>query len=371
MASNPFHYGTPAEGDHFTGRDEELAAVLSRMRAGINVVLISPRRYGKTSLLLRAERELTQAGAAVVHTNVLRSRDLGAFASQLATQAFRAPGGRWHRARQVVPEFLRRLRARPVVTFEGDHPKFTFDAGLSSPDADGVLADVYAVLAELAHHRCPALVLDEFQAIVDLGAHLPGLLKALADQHPRVSLVLAGSRRHLMEQLVTARGAALYGMAEPITLGPLPEEVMAAHLRARAAAGRKRMSDHVARLIVALAGPVPNDIQRLAYEAYDQSGPSIDETAARAGLAAATAHDAPGYAERFELLSPGQRRVLAALAEAPTEQPAGAAFRVRAALANASSVKKALTVLEDAELVARRDGVLVVSDPFFAAWLRG
>lgn len=174
-----------------------------------------------------------------------------------------------------------------------------------------------------------------------------------------------------MEQLVSARGAALYGMAEPITLGPLPEQVMAAHLRTRAVAGRKRMSDQVAHLIVALSGPVPNDIQRLAYEAYDKAGPTIDEPAAHAGLADAAAHDATGYAERFELLSPGQRRVLAALAEAPTEQPASAAFRARAALANASSVKKALAVLEGAELVARRDGALVVSDPFFAAWLRG
>jgi hypothetical protein len=371
VTRNPFHYGTPAEGEHFAGRETELAAILSRLRAGINVVVVSPRRYGKTSLLLRAEHELEEDGAAVIHANVLRSRDLGSFASGLATQAFRAPGGRWHRARQAVPEFLRRLRARPVVTFEGEHPKFGFDTGLSAPDADGVLADIYGVLAEVASRRPSALVLDEFQAIVGLGAHLPALLKALADAHPEVSLVLAGSRRHLMEQLVSAESAALYGMAEPITLGSLPEDVMAAHLCSRAATGGKSMSDTVARLIVALSGPVPNDIQRLAYETYDTAGATIDEPAVHAGLAAATAHDAASYAERYEILSPGQRRVLSALAEAPTEHPASAAFLAQTALANSSSVKKALGVLEEAELVARRGAILVVADPFFAAWLRG
>lgn len=372
MARNPFHYGTPAEGEHFAGRETELAAILSRLRAGINVVVVSPRRYGKTSLLLRAEHELEQDGATVIHANVLRSRDLASLASGLATQAFRAPGGRWHRARQAVPEFLRRLRARPVVTFEGDHPKFEFDAGLSAPDADDVLADVYGVLAEVAGRRRPAaLVLDEFQAIVGLGAHLPGLLKALADANPEVSLVLAGSRRRLMEQLVSAESAALYGMAEPIALGPLPEEVMAAHLCSRAATGDKSMSDAVARLTVALAGPVPNDIQRLAYETYDTADATIDEATVHAGLAAAAAHEAASYAERYEILSPGQRRVLSALAEAPTEHPASAAFLAQTALANSSSVKKALDVLEEAELVARRGTTLVVADPFFAAWLRG
>jgi hypothetical protein len=371
MMVNPFHYGTPAEGEHFAGRETELAALLSRLRAGINVVVVSPRRYGKTSLLLRVEQELDGEDAAVVHGNVLRSRDLAAFASQLATQAFRVPGGRWHRARQAVPEFLRRLRARPVVTFEGEHPRFAFDAGLSARDADDLLADVYSLLAELAARRPAALVLDDFQAIVELGEHLPGLLKALADSHPKVSLVLAGSRKHLMEQLVSTPTAALYNMAEPITLGPLPEDVMGAHLRSRAAAGRKPMSEAVARLIVELAGPAPNDIQRLAYETYDTAGAVIDESAVHAGLAAAVAHDAPAYAERYEILSPGQRRILSALAEEPTEQPASAAFLARAAMANPSSVRKALDALRAGELVANRGKALVVADPFLAAWLRG
>lgn len=370
-AVNPFHYGTPAEGEHFAGREAELAALVSRLRTGINAVLVSPRRYGKTSLLLRAEQKLREEDAAIVHANVLRSRDLATFAAQLATQAFRVPGGRWHRARQAVPEFLRRLRTRPVVTFEAEHPRFAFDASLSARDADELLADLYSMLGELSARRPAVLVLDEFQAIVELGRHLPALLKSLADEHPKVSLVLAGSRRHLMEQLVFTPTAALYNMAEPITLGPLPEEVMSAHLRARAEAGGKKMSEHVARLIVELAQPAPNDIQRLAYEAYDLAGAMIDESAARAGLASAVAHDGPAYAERYELLSQGQRRVLSALAQEPTQHPASAAFIARTAMANSSSVKKAIDALSAAALVLRRDGALAVADPFLAAWLRG
>jgi DNA-binding MarR family transcriptional regulator len=368
--TNPFHYGTPAEGEHFAGREAELAALLSRLRAGVNVVLISPRRYGKTSLLLRAERELERDRAAVIHANVLRSRDLGAFASQLATQAFRVPAGRWHRARQAVPEFLRRLRARPIVTFEGEHPKFSFDTGLNTRDAEETIADVYELLSELADRRPAALVLDEFQAIVELGEHLPALLKALADANPSVSLVLAGSRRLLMEKLVTEPSSALYNMAERMTLGPLPAEVMAAHLCARADAGGKRLDRDAAELIVELADPAPNDVQRLAYETYDLAGEEIDISSVRAGMTAAVAHDAPAYAERYELLSPGQRRILSALADEPTDQPAGAAFLARTSLANPSSVKRALDALRATDLVAGRDNALVVADPFFAAWLR-
>src|SRR5438552_13411290 len=105
---NPFHYGTAVEGARFTGRERELAALVSRMEDGINVVLMSPRRYGKSSLLLKAEAELAQADrpAAVVKANVLRSRDLAALVAQLTASAYHVQGGRWHRARQAVPEFL-------------------------------------------------------------------------------------------------------------------------------------------------------------------------------------------------------------------------------------------------------------------------
>jgi len=52
---NPFRYGSPVTGANFTGRTVERQALVSGMSDGLNVSLVSPRRYGKTSLLLRAE----------------------------------------------------------------------------------------------------------------------------------------------------------------------------------------------------------------------------------------------------------------------------------------------------------------------------
>lgn len=369
-APNPYHYGTPVSEEHFAGRDEELAALLSRLRNGINVVLVSPRRYGKTSLLLRAKHEVEHDKAAVVYVNLLRCRDLSVIAAQLATAAFEVPGGAWHRAAQAVPEFLKRIRIGPTVTFDGDKPKFTFEARLADPDADGVIADVYRLLSETAKKRPAAVILDEFQAVLDLAPHLPRLLKSLADEHNNVSLVLAGSKQHLMDALVASPNAALYGMAERLALAPLPDDVMADYLRARAKAGGKPMNEDVARLVVSLAGPVPNDIQRLAYEAFDAAVDRIDETAVRAGLERAVAHEAATYADRYERLSGGQRRVITAVAKTAPAQPTSGEFVALTGLANPSSVRKALDVLEADELVVWRGGVWMAADPFFAAWLR-
>jgi hypothetical protein len=371
---NPFHYGTPAEGDHFTGRSQELAALLARMRNGVNLVLLSPRRYGKTSLLHAAEARLAQdrPAAAVIEVNVLRATSLSGLVGLLTAGAFRMPGTKWHRARQAVPEFLRRIRVSPLVTFEPSGlPRFGFDAALASRDAELVLADVYALLAEETERRPAVLVLDEFQAITRHGASLPDVFKALADQHPRVSLVLAGSKRHLMEELVIRDHAPLFGMAQRLVLGPLPDPEMAAYLRQRAGGAGKPFEAAADQYLLSLAGPVPNDIQHLAFEAYEAAEPRIDAAAIDRGMAQAVAHDSVLYAENLARLSPGQGRVLAGLATAPPDEPYSARFARSVGLASGSSVRKALQPLLQNEDVMERDGRLVVADPFFAAWLRG
>jgi len=130
------------------------------------------------------------------------------------------------------------------------------------------------------------------------------------------------------------------------------------------------MTPKAAELLVELAGPVPNDIQHLAYEVFDAAAKKIDERAVQFGLRLAVEHEAGLHAERFEALAAGQRRVVAQLALAPVDQPLGAAFAQSVRLATPASVRKALDALVSDELVVRRDGRYVVADPFFAAWLR-
>ena len=369
---NPFHYGTPVSGAQFTGRIDELRALEARMRDGINVVLASPRRYGKTSLITKAAADVERAGGAVVQVNVLRCRDLPTFASQLLTHAYRAKHGGWHRLKHGTADFAKRFRITPGMTFDASGaPKFTFAPTMTAADADAVIADVYALLAELAAKGPAVLVLDEFQAVTDLGEHLPGLLKALADEHPAVSLVVAGSKKHLMERLVIQRDAPLFGMAEHLALDVLPADVMVAFLARRSRAGGKDLPKEVAQLVVDLAGPVPNDVQHLAYEVFDGAGSPVTPEDVRRGLQRAVEHEAGLHADRFEALSPGQRRVLAELAQEPVAQPLSAAFVRAVRLANSSSVRRALEALVEDELVVVRDGAHRVADPFFAAWLRG
>jgi hypothetical protein len=130
------------------------------------------------------------------------------------------------------------------------------------------------------------------------------------------------------------------------------------------------MSQSAAEHLLALAGPIPNDIQQLAYEVFNVAARRIGIDDVERGLRTAVQHEATLHADRFEALAPGQRRVLSELAITPTNEPYAASFARLVSLATAGSVRRALEALIADELVSSRDGTYRVANPFFAAWLR-
>jgi hypothetical protein len=106
----------------------------------------------------------------------------------------------------AASDFRRRFRVTPAVELGDDgKARSSFAPSLGAEDAASVLEDIYRLLAE--GDRPGVLVLDEFDAIVDLGPKLPNAFKGFADSYPQVLLVVAGSRHHMMEQLVHVHGA--------------------------------------------------------------------------------------------------------------------------------------------------------------------
>ncbi len=371
---NPFDYGGPVTGARFTGRRDELAAVTNRLRDHIGVVVTAPRRYGKSSLIKQACATLARdtPQPAVVSVNLLQAGSLGTVAGALLRGLYQVPGGPWHRLKQVLPGFLRRIHVQPTITFDpSGRPSFDFAPGLTLEDAAKVVSDVYEVLDGIGAKRPAVLVLDEFQASADLSLHLPRLLKALADEHRRVALVLAGSKHHLMESLVLSKGAPLYNMLAHIALGPIPEKDWVPFLLRRARdGGRPFDGDGTAELLWRSSQPVPFDVHQLAYESFGQAEKAIDPIAVTRAVEALVRHEAADYAKTFERLSAGQRRVLKLLAAGTSPSVGSSAFSSAAGLADPTSVRKAMRALEEAELVVGREDGPAVDDPFLAVWLR-
>lgn len=367
----PYHFGSPVEAAHFCDREAELATLEARMTQGINVILHAPRRYGKTSLVRRAARRAEERGVGVGYANLLRCSTRREIAQAVVRATFAGPLHRRDLLRRLGG-LLERVRVRPTVAVSGDgRVSLGFDPALADRDWEGTVADCGRLLAEEARRRPVALVLDEFQQVNQVDPGLAGVFKAVLDQASGVCFVLAGSHVHLMERLTTAPGAPLLGMGEVLRLGPIPPAQMAAYLVRQARRAGRPMALATAQRVCALAGPVPNDIQRLAQTAFEVARTHVDDESVSQGLALSVARQAATYAERYERLSGSAQRLLRLVAEGPITHPYAHAVLTAIEVANDNAARKALAALEAQELVVRRDGAVAVADPFWRAWLLG
>src|SRR5256885_2823097 len=221
------------------------------MRSGIHAFVLSPRRYGKTSLLLEALRRFRRGGGRGGYANLLLCTTEAEVAGVVLTAVVREVLRPVGRTRRGLEDVVRHLRVAPQVEFSPDGKiSFTLQPATGAERWYEVLEDAVTLLEEAGERRPAALVLDEFQQVAEIGPKgLGGAFKALADQARGTSLVFAGSRLSVMERLTRARGAPLLGMGETFDLGVVPETEMTAHLAARARQGGKRLTRADARAL--------------------------------------------------------------------------------------------------------------------------
>jgi len=208
MAVEPFHYGTPASGDFFT--DVNKSSPPSRAGA---------QRHQRVVTAPRATERRRCSSVHAPSSPVLGLQSCESTSSSAPTCTLARS---WRLKRTACgrhlaacpsrrPEFLRRFRVTPIITFDEAAIRRSSQPGPQRTASRRTGRDVYAILSSLSAKRPAALVLDEFQAVPELGPHLPSLLKALADEHHRCRSC-CGLSPHLMEELVLNTGAPLYNM---------------------------------------------------------------------------------------------------------------------------------------------------------------
>jgi hypothetical protein len=368
--NNPFHYGSPVSGERFTDRADELKALVTCMLKGQNAVVLSPRRYGKTSLLKRAVQDVRQAGGRSAMVNLLgcssRRQVAQALATAIAHEAMGWLGGRVEQVR----EHLARVRAGVALEVGQSGLTVTLSPATATADWSDIIGDVLRMLVSLGARGHPvSLVIDEFQRVAEINDGLAGVFKTLVDELEQVSMVFAGSKRHLMEELASGPGAPLLRVGTRISLAPIPENLMTRFLHERAESGKKELAPAVAAVIYRTARGIPNDVQQLAFWAFEEPGRRMSEATVERALDRVVSLQAEDFAESYEKLAPSQQRVLEVLAHGPVADVYSRQMMAQVDVANANAIRVALRRLGELELVERTPAGWRVTSVFFERWM--
>jgi uncharacterized protein len=365
--SNPFRFGALALDEAFTDREREVAELSADMRNGQDVVVFAPRRYGKSSLIWRVAQRLVRRRVLVAQVDLMRAPTKERLAEKLAYAIYDDLATPLLRARERLRVFSE-LRVQPVVTVDPQDGSvsFGFDAHAARPAIDATLEDLFALPGKLAadRGRRVALVLDEFQEVMDVDPGLLKLMRSVFQEQGDVAHVYLGSKRHMIERIFNDENEPFWRSAKQMELGVIaPEPFVTFALERFEATGRK-LDEQTAAQAVALTGGHPYATQELLYFLWEEGG-SLDR-----GLDAVLRSENAHFGLLWERASAAQRLVLEALAVDQPGRPLSTDYQRRHALPSVATVQTALRALARDGVVARIGrGEYAIAEPFLAEWL--
>ncbi len=374
---NPFRYGSAVGAPYFVGREQEMAELEMDMRSGQDVVIISPRRFGKTSLVLAVAGRLRDQGVLVAYLDLMPCSSKELLADKLATALYDGLAGFKDRAWHRVQEFFGGTSLRPTITIGPDGtPNLELGAGERNRDVDATLMRLLELPERIAHNRGKrvVVVLDEFQEAPEIDKHLPALIRSVWQMQQDVCHVFLGSKRHMMTRIFTHENEPMYRMAKPMILDPIDAGAFSSYIRDRFAVTGRRITDAAVSRILEITGCHPHDTQELAYFAWELAAveqtvatPELVDRALDRVLRAENAR----YTEIWSRLTNHQRLVLGALvASGGASAIYSEGYRRQHRLGAPGSVSRSLKALLESDLVEETSpGAYRVPDTYLRAWL--
>ena len=373
---NPFRFGDLALDDAFTDREPELAELEADIRNGQNVVVVAPRRYGKSSLVWRATQRLVAEGVLVAQVDLMRAATKEQLAALLSRSIYEDIATPIYRARERAAQIFRSLRVTPTITVDpvDGSLSFSFTGGYARDDVDATIERLLELPAELAGERGRrvALVFDEFQEILELDPRLPALMRAVFQAQPEVAHVYLGSKRSMMRELFNDANEPFWRSARQVELGPIPADAFRPFIERKFRETGRSIDGAALDRVLASTGGHPYATQELCYALWEETpegGVASAETVS-AALARVLRSENAHFTRVWDTTSRTQRLVLQALAEEPAAGLTSGEFRRRHGLPAPSSVQKAVEALVTAELVVREGpGSYRIAEPFLAEWV--
>lgn len=379
----PFKVGGAVEPPYFVGRKNDLE-VLSRSARALDqhYLILAPRRFGKTSLLLNLRRELSTVPSLLVP--YVNCRDMASpedlyrlIVRSLVEELERVRKlvGLWGKFRTIFGEkLLRAMQAVEEIGGElGEWGKVYLRFREREIEEGELVRAAFSFPFRVAKEKKVGVVflLDEFQEVAGFDGRLFSALKAAMDRPGNVRFFFSGSSLGLIRDIFLREDSPLYLMVTRYRLGPLPRKEAVSFLRERLEAGGLKPGSGVAERMYELVGGIPFYLQKLGLIVFQQALLGGRTGVRRAHVEEAFAEMLEELDGEFELrwlseFSPLQRRILGAIAELGEAGVTEVAARLGA---KPSDISSTLTRLREAMVIERGERGYRIVDVVFARWI--
>jgi len=370
MKNKPFVFGVATSGENFTDRKEEAKRLESNFMYGVNTILISPRRWGKTSLVKKVSQSVESDSLKVVYIDIFSCRSEYDFYNMFASAILRQASSRLEEWIENAKSFLSRLSPRITL---GTDPMTDFSVSFELNSKKSDIEDILHLPEKIAAKKECSIVIciDEFQQISEFkdSKTFQKKLRSFWQLQDRVSYCLFGSKKHLMSELFERKSLPFYKFGDVMYLQKIGTQDWIDYICGRFAITGKSIARQGAERICRIADNHSSYVQQLAWLVWVHT----DKTATNSEIDVACQdildQNTPLFEKQTESLTSYQMNFLHAIVDGVsgefTRQEILRKYQLGTS-ANVSAIKKALIKKELIE--TERRGVFI-SDPIMRMWL--
>lgn len=369
-SNNPFKFGDPVEGEYYLPRPELAKTVSQFLDNRIHVILIGPRRFGKTSFVLNLlkEKEKTQSSLFIDVFNITSHRD---FLQQVlrAIRSKKSWGTHLKEWLGTIPRLRPRLDVQPDPI--SGTPTLSLSAEVSSDkDVKETIQDVLAALERLG--KQVIVTIDEFQKIAEIEDQgwLEATLRTQMQQLKNVAFLYTGSRKSIIHDMINNSSRPFYRSCQPIEFPAFGTEFTDWVIKRFSTVGvtcERIAIDHLRRILQ----DTPNYIQMACFHIVAQGIRHVTQKEVDDVLNTIVRQNAYAYQTLLNSLAVGQQRALR-LAASETEQIFSKNLLAKYEIKTGPALAGAIKSLKDKQILdeGTAKGKVFFDDPLFAIWLR-
>lgn len=368
----PFVFGVRVEGNTFTDRKEETNRLKMNFLYGVNTILISPRRMGKTSLVEKVCSLVESDTLKIAKIDAFGCRSENDFINAFATAVVRATSSKWEEWMENARTFLSRFIPKISI---GQDPLTDFSIALEYNRANTVTEDILQLPETIAKQKGIKIVIciDEFQQIADFPDSITfqKKLRSVWQLQSNVSYCLYGSKKHMMEKMFQSQSHPFYRFGDLFYLDKISETDWVEYICDRFRVTGKEISRELASEICIVTDRYSSYVQQLAWLVWLRTDKHATKEDVEFGIDRMLDACEPLFIQQTESLSAYQMNFLRALANGVhtgfTRSEILDTYQLGTA-ANISRLKKALTEKDLIMMTAPKK--LEISDPILALWLK-
>ena len=368
-----FVYGVAVSDYNFIGRERETKRLLDNFKGGINVILMSPRRLGKTSLVKHVCNKLDDKDIITVYLDIFGCKSEYDFYNKLATEVLKQTASKHELWFEEAKEFLYRLT--PKISFSPE-PNSDFSISLGITPKTHTPEEVLQMAETIAIKRKKRIVIciDEFQQIGEMSnsKQIQARLRTVWQHQKHVSYCLFGSKHHLMSTIFLHRSMPFFQFGDTISLNKIATEDWVEYIVSHFADGKRTISHALAEEICKFTENYSAYVQQLAWLIFTlkEEGETVTEDDVRQAENDLLATNNILFMQMIEPLSEFQLNFLRAIASGIKKDFGLSEVREEYNLGSYSNITRLKTALLERDLIEKKETELVITDPIFAKWLK-